>query len=101
MVRVDAMPALEEALQQGGFDVILSNFVFSAFDRLHVLALVQHVCQGSIHCRVRDAQRYCVQSDADMRSNGLCAEASPLGFAAVHSARRWAFTHAPACLMSS
>ena len=46
MVRVDAMPALEEALQQGGFDVILSNFVFSAFDRLHVLARVQHVCPG-------------------------------------------------------
>ena len=46
VVRVDTVPALEEALQQGGFDLILSDFVLPAFDGLYALALVQDVCPG-------------------------------------------------------
>jgi CheY-like chemotaxis protein len=44
VVRVDTVPALEEALQQGGFDLILSDFMLP--DGLHALALVQDVCPG-------------------------------------------------------
>jgi len=44
VVRVDTVQALAEALQQGGFDLLLSDFVLPAFDRLHALALIQHVC---------------------------------------------------------
>ena len=43
VVRVDTAPALEDALQQGGFDLVLSDFVLPAFDGLHVLALVQRL----------------------------------------------------------
>ena len=46
VVRVDTVSALEEALYQGGFDLVLSDFVLPAFDGLHALALVQHVCPG-------------------------------------------------------
>ncbi|MDQ6734722.1 MAG: response regulator [Nitrospirota bacterium] len=46
VVRVDTVPALEEALHQGEFDLILSDSVFPAFDGLHAFALVQHVCPG-------------------------------------------------------
>ena len=46
VVRVDTAPALEDALQQGGFDLVLSDFVLPALDGLQVLALVQRLCPG-------------------------------------------------------
>jgi CheY-like chemotaxis protein len=44
VVRVDTAPALEEALQQGGFDLVLSDFSLPALDGLQALALVQRRC---------------------------------------------------------
>ena len=46
VVRVDTATALADALQQGGFDVVLSDFVLPAFDGLQALALVQRLCPG-------------------------------------------------------
>jgi CheY-like chemotaxis protein len=46
VVRVDTAPALEDALQQGGFDLVLSDLVLPALDGLQALALVQRVCPG-------------------------------------------------------
>ena len=44
VVRVDTATALNEALQQGGFDLVLSDFVLPAFDGLQALASVQRMC---------------------------------------------------------
>ena len=92
VVRVDTAPALEDALQQGGFDLVLSDFVLPAFDGLHVLALVQRLSPTHAdHRLVGNDQRQGSQSDADVRCDGLCAEASPCGSASFNSAspRRW------------
>ena len=46
VVRVDTAPALENALHQGGFDLVLSDFLLPALDGLQALALVQRLCPG-------------------------------------------------------
>lgn len=46
VMRVDTAAALKDALRQGGFDLVLSDFVLPALDGLQALALVQRFSPG-------------------------------------------------------
>lgn len=46
VMRVDTAAGLENALQHGGFDLVLSDFVLPALEGLQVLALVQRLSPG-------------------------------------------------------
>ena len=98
--RVETAPALEDALQQGGFDLVLSDFVLPVFDGLHVLALVQRRVRACRSSLVGNDQRQGSQSGADLRCDGLCAEASPCGSASFDSAnpRRWSCPRMSGCV---
>ena len=86
-MRVDTAPALKDALQQGGFDLVLSDFVLAdarwASGADFSSALMP---RRTLHCPVGNDQRQSSKPDFDLRSHGVCAEAPSLDL--PHSIRR-------------
>jgi CheY-like chemotaxis protein len=71
VVRVDTAPALEDVLQSGGFDCVLSDFVLPVVDGLQALSLVQRLCPASRSLSYWNDQRQSSRPDSDVRSHDL------------------------------